>query len=262
MNTDMPQGQELMQPHELAPQPVMVSDSASLMSAIALAARDPTVDVTKMERLFAMHKEMQADQARRAYGEAMATCQAELPKIIKDRENKQTDSWYATLDAIVRQIAPVYTKHGFSLSFDTFKSDVEKCIGVSCTVMHAGGHEKVFHYDQPIDDSGIQGAVNKTQTHARGSAITYGRRYLTLMVFNLNTGFDDDGNAASGGGGPPLDDVSVGFIERAANCQHPQEARELRTEVIKHYRSTNKVPGEVMKAINAARDATYPRDAE
>ena len=35
-----------------------------------------------------------------------------------------------------------------------------------------------------------------TQVHGVGSAFSYGRRYLTCLVFNIPTGDDDDGNAA------------------------------------------------------------------
>lgn len=235
------------------------NQSMMIVEAVTRAASDPNVDVSKMERLWAIAKEAQADQAKREYADAMSAVQAELPKIIKDRENKQTSSMYATLDTIIRQIAPVYTKHGFSLTFGTEDSPVEKCIRIVCTVLHRGGHSEVVRYDQPIDDVGIQGAVNKTQVHARGSAVTYGRRYLTLMVFNLNTGFDDDGNAAQNGGKPVTDD-DKGWIEKAQACQHPQDASDLRKDVIKHYGSTSKVPPVVMAAVNTARDSTRPRD--
>ncbi len=36
-----------------------------------------------------------------------------------------------------------------------------------------------------------------TKTPATGSAVTYGRRYLLTMIFNIAVG-DDDGNIASG----------------------------------------------------------------
>ena len=42
-----------------------------------------------------------------------------------------------------------------------------------------------------------------TKTHASGSAITYGMRYLLKMIFNISVGeSEDDGNAAA----------EVGFI--------------------------------------------------
>lgn len=237
--------------------PAGQSPAMAMVEAITRAASDPTVDAGKMERLWAIAKEAQADQAKREYGEAMARVQAELPKIIKDRENKQTSSRYATLDNIIRQIAPIYTKRGFSLSFDTADSPIEKCIRIVCTAMHEGGHSVRFQYDQPIDDVGIQGSVNKTQVHARGSAVTYGRRYLTLMVFNINTGEDDDGNAA---GEKPLDEKAGEWMTKIGNVQDPAQYQEVKRDCIKAYGSSTKVPPKLQAELNKARDAVMPRD--
>lgn len=239
--------------------PAGVSQSAALIEGVMRAAENPNVDPDKLERLYAIAKDARDYQARQEYGEAMAAVQSELPKIVRDRTNNQTNSSYATLDNIIRQISPVYTKHGFSLTFGTEDSPVENCVRIVCKVMHRGGHSEEVRYDQPIDDAGIRGEKNKTPTHARGSAITYGRRYLTLMVFNINTGFDDDGNAAQNGG-KPITDVETAFIARAEAVQHPKEAAALRTEVVKHYGDTRKVPPVVMTALNKARDSTAPRD--
>lgn len=177
---------------------VPVTDTGALMNAIANAARDPNVDVDKMERLFAMHEKMQERQAEQAFSESMKAAQADMPSIRKDRHNSQTNSDYATLDEINSSITPIYTRHGFSLSYDTADSPLDGHVRVVCHVLHKEGHSKAYSYDTPMDSAGIGGKVNKTPTHARGSAITYGRRYLVLMIFNLTTGKDDDGNAASG----------------------------------------------------------------
>lgn len=155
-------------------------------------------DLTQLDKLLDLQFRWDQDQARKAYADSMATAQAEMPAVFKDRYNTQTKSWYATLDSINSRIMPVYTKHGFSLSFDTEDSPLEKCIRIVCRVLHYKGHAETFRYDQPIDDVGIAGSVNKTQVHARGSAMTYGRRYLTLMIFNLTASDeDDDGNRAT-----------------------------------------------------------------
>jgi hypothetical protein len=37
-----------------------------------------------------------------------------------------------------------------------------------------------------------------TKTHAMGSGVSYGMRYLLRMIFNLAIDYDDDGNAAGG----------------------------------------------------------------
>lgn len=155
-------------------------------------------DLTQLDKLLDLQFKWEADQARKAYADSMAIAQAEMPAVFKDRFNTQTKSWYATLDSINNRITPVYTKHGFSLSFDTEDSPLDKCIRIVCRVLHYKGHREEFRYDQPIDDVGIAGSVNKTQVHARGSAMTYGRRYLTLMIFNLvASDEDDDGNSAT-----------------------------------------------------------------
>lgn len=178
---------------------VPLNDSAALMAVISRAATDPNCDVEKMERLYAMHERMQDRQAAEAFAASMSQAQAEAKKAAKDRNNSQTKSDYATLESIDAAIRPAYTTHGFSLSFDTDESPLPNHVRIVCHVMHSAGHTKVYRYDNPMDDKGIQGSVNKTPTHARGSAVTYGRRYLTLLIFNLSTGHhDDDGNSVGG----------------------------------------------------------------
>jgi hypothetical protein len=71
---------------------------------------------------------------------------------------------------------------------------------VVCTIGHRDGHSTTDHHiDVPMDVSGISGKQNKTWTHAKGSTSTYGRRFLTMMMFNVTlAGQDDDGNIAGG----------------------------------------------------------------
>lgn len=213
---------------------VQINDGAALMQAIARAAADPQVDVEKMERLFAMHERMQARQAEQAFAEAMKAAQAEMPMIRKDRHNTQTNSDYATLDAVNTAITPIYTRHGFSMTFGTEDSPLDGHVRVVCTVLHREGHSKAYTYDTPLDGTGIGGKVNKTATHARGSAITYGRRYLVLMIFNLTTGYDDDGNASAGYDSSDwmtaiVDASSMDDLNRVANelkaAQVPESAK-------------------------------------
>jgi hypothetical protein len=207
---------------------VPINDSAALMAAVARAASDPSVDVDKMERLFAMHERMEARQAEQAFNTALAVAQSEMPQIVKDRRNEQTSSDYATLDAINRQIVPIYTRHGLALSFDTAESPLEDHVRVVCRVTHARGHSHTYKHDNPIDDAGIAGKVNKTPTHGRGSAITYARRYLTLLIFNLRTGYDDDGN----GVGDTVDEATQRKeIHDEALSRHMDEVVAIKTAI-------------------------------
>ena len=57
--------------------------------------------------------------------------------------------------------------------------------------------QRRFQVDMPIVTQGIRGQDMMTRTHATISAISYGKRALEVLMFNLAIGDDDDGNAAS-----------------------------------------------------------------
>ena len=164
-------------------------------SPILDAAMNPDLDVDKMEKLFELHERSMEREAMISFNRAMSEAQKEIRPIVKDASNQQTNSKYARLEAINRLIIPVYTAHGFALSFDTGKSEIEGHLLVKCEVSHKDGYSKNYQYDCPLDNKGIAGKVNKTDTHARGSSISYARRYLTIMIFNLAIADEDrDGN--------------------------------------------------------------------
>lgn len=139
-------------------------------------------------------------QAKQEFSVAMANCQAEMPNILKTESNNQTHSKYESLDALNKVISPVYTSNGFSVSFGTDECPLEDMIRVAAEVTHRGGWTKDYHYDLPYDMLGLKGNQNKTKIHASGSTLSYGRRYLLKLIFNLTTvdENDDDGNAAGG----------------------------------------------------------------
>src|SRR6185436_6685763 len=90
---------------------------------------------------------------------------------------------------------PIYTKHGFALSFNTAEGAPENYVRVVCNVSHDGGHSRQFQIDMPADGKGAKGGDVMTKTHAVGSGMTYGMRYLLKMIFNVAIGEDDtDGN--------------------------------------------------------------------
>lgn len=196
--------------------------STDLMSAVAQAALDPRVDVDKMRALFDMRNEEIARVAQQQFSEAMAEAQGEMTPVYKGAWNDQTKSHYARLEHIVEMIVPVYSRHGFSMSFGTVPGAPEGCIRTACDVRHEGGHVEHYELDMELDNAGIAGKVNKTGPHARGSSISYCRRYLTCMVWNIPTGRDDDGNAAGGAPAQPAPEpISE---EHRANLQERIEA--------------------------------------
>lgn len=181
---------------------VVPSESTALITVIERAARDPSIDIDKMERLLAMQEKIFARQAEAAFNAAMALCQAEMPQIVPRSSNEQTSSMYAALEEIDRPARPIYTKHGFALSFGTIDCPIEGCFRQTCLVTHCAGHTRLYQADLPSDMAGIKGNPNKTGIQAFGSTMSYGQRYMTKLVFNIVIGGEDnDGNGPTLGPG-------------------------------------------------------------
>lgn len=179
--------------------PDNVVGAASLMEVISRAASDPTVDVNKLERLMAMAERMQNQGAERAFNEAMKAAQEEMPRILRDASNSSTNSKYARLETVAKKVTPIITKNGFSISFGTDTSPLAGHYRITAIVSHVGGHSRPYFADVPSDMTGMKGTQNKTATHGFGSTMSYGRRYLTLLIFNITlVNEDDDGNASDG----------------------------------------------------------------
>lgn len=187
-------------PQELADDfhaPIQSEDN-SLMATIARAAADPNVNIEKFERLMALKERGDAKEAEREFNIAMNEVQEAIKPIAADASNPQTKSKYASYLALDKALRPIYTSHGFSLSFDTGEAGTDM-VRVLCYVSHRDGHSRTYKVDMPADGKGAKGGDVMTKTHATGAAMTYGQRYLLKMIFNIAVGEDDDGNSADTG---------------------------------------------------------------
>lgn len=167
-----------------------------IMQIIERAATNPDVDIDKMERLLQMQERILDRNAEADFAASMTIVQSLLPAVAKDAANNQTNSSYSRHETIAKAIKPIYTQEGFSITFSEGDSTKENHIRVIGILRHRSGHVEQHHLDIPFDNAGIKGTVNKTNTHAAGSTYSYGRRYLTCMMFDVATGDDDDGQAA------------------------------------------------------------------
>lgn len=182
--------------HEIVP---ANGQSASLMEAIVRAASDPSSDPEKAEKFLNMALQLQAKEAEKAFNVAMSAAQTGMRAIGADQSNSQTKSEYASYPQLDRIMRPIYTKHGFALSFDTGDAPSDM-VRVICHVSHRDGHSRSYHVDMPADGKGAKGGDVMSRTHATGAAMTYGQRYLLKLIFNIAVGEDDDGNGASNTG--------------------------------------------------------------
>jgi len=128
---------------------------------------------------------------------ALAAFQAELPKLTKDEKatvkgetkdgRKYDRSYgYADLGQVVEAVLPVLGKHGLSISSGTvFIGD---SFVLEVTLLHEGGDgERTAVW--PLPDPRRSGPQDI------GSAMTYGRRYLTLALTGTYPGGEDDDGA-------------------------------------------------------------------
>lgn len=174
-----------------------VSESNAIISVIERAALNPDVDVEKMERLYEMKEKIDAKNAEVLFNLAMNQAQSEMGRVSADATNNQTRSNYATYGKLDKVLRPIYSRHGFSLSFDTGTQQRDNSEHIICYVSHSGGHTRQYTIDVDSSGKGAKGGDVMTKTHATGSAMSYGMRYLLKMIFNVAIGAeDDDGNAA------------------------------------------------------------------
>jgi hypothetical protein len=159
--------------------------SADLMAVISRAAADSSVDVEKMERLVALKMQLDHDERERLFAAALGRVQALIPPISKHgRTDKAT---YAKLEDIDRAIRPLYAAEGFSLTFNT--DFQEGRVLMTARLRHRDGHFEEKALVLPIDTGAGRNAIQ-----AVGSTVSYGRRHLTKMLFNVvETDEDDDG---------------------------------------------------------------------
>jgi len=168
-----------------------VKENQAMVSFIERAAADSNVDIDKLQKLIELKNSEEARTAKSQYNSAMAACQSEMPEI-QENGAAHNNIKYAKYEDIVKAVKPLLAKHGFSFSAKT--NFDEKFLVAQGIVSHAGGHSEETSIRLPFDNSGSKNAVQ-----AIGSSISYAKRYLFCMLFNITTGGeDDDGNTASG----------------------------------------------------------------
>lgn len=149
--------------------------------------------IDQVRELMNMQIDWEANEARKEYAKSMAAVQKAALPVHKGKWNPQTESWYVDISAIADAVNNLFADEGFYLSFYEGDSTKENHVRVMCDIGHADGHKETRHIDMPIVTTGIKGSTMMTLTHATGSAFTYGRRYLIVMLANLPTP-DNDGN--------------------------------------------------------------------
>ncbi len=155
-------------------------------------ARDPGVDVEKLERLIAMQERIMRHTAKAQFDAAFAEMQGEIPEISEKGQitvEGKVRSHYATNEDIQREIKPVLQRHGFSIRFRNEWLDGGKLMKIVGILSHRSGHSEQDEFIAQADTSGSKNAIQ-----ALGSTRSYGQRYTTIALLNIaSRGTDDDG---------------------------------------------------------------------
>jgi hypothetical protein len=180
------------------------SETAAIMDMIEQIALNPNADVEKLRAVMDMKMMMFNRGAEIEFNAAMAKVQQEIEPVARESHNSQTKSTYAKLESIIQACSPVWTAHGFALSFGSGDSTKPGYYRITCTCSHTAGHSVEYFADLPEDVAGIAGTTNKTKIHGFGSTMSYGRRYLTCLIFNIAlVNEDNDGNKRQPANNPP-----------------------------------------------------------
>lgn len=245
-------------------EPPTAQEPTNLLAVIAAASKDPAVDMDKFERLLKMKREIEMEERERVFDAAMSAAQKEMRPVVVDKANSQTNSKYASYAALDNAVRPIYTDHGFALTFNMGAPQAPDQVRVLCHVSHEGGFARDYHIDMPADGKGAKGGDVMTKTHATGSATRYGMRYLLIMIFNIPTTdrVDDDGNAA----GNRAELLSFEQVEQIEAAIVEKIGPQRRAKLLHHFQAESfedlpaKRFGEIMAVINEAAKMAAARE--
>lgn len=172
MNATPKQEIQVIEPRAVAQTPMDLLNQAVANGNIELA-----------EKLMGLQERWEANQARRAFNEAIAAAKAEIKPINRTATGHNSKK-YADFAAIARTIDPIISKHGLGYRFRSIDSER---IAVTCILFHRQGHSEETTLSGPADKTG-----NKNDIQAIGSTLTYLQRYSLMQALGLAAGTDDD----------------------------------------------------------------------
>lgn len=151
-------------------------------------------DLLKLDKIMAMQIQYRDYQAKQDFSKAFAIAQGKIGVILKDKERVggPIKGNYASFDQMVLQSKEILAEYGISISFKEILTNEPNVFHMRAIVRHVSGHKEFYNLRIPYDTSS-----NKSPVWAKGSAITYCKKYLYSMILCLGTGEDDDGLVAT-----------------------------------------------------------------
>ena len=162
---------------------------ALLESAVA---NNATVET--LEKLMALNERHEANQAKKAFYQAMQEFQRIKPDLPRSQQvsfgGGKTAYNFCPLSEIDKRLREPLEQCSLSYRFETL-TEGDK-YGVRCIVSHVAGHSEGTAMFAPADGSG-----NKNSIQGIGSTTTYLQRYTLISAFGLTTADEDNDGAAN-----------------------------------------------------------------
>lgn len=168
--------------------PVTQQQTAQVLSMLERVLTAPDFDIDRAERLWAMQKEIRAEQAKAEFTAALSEMQSQLPAVKRTGQIKNNSgnvqSTYAKWEHINEAIGPSMRRYGFALTFRVHQEGNK--ITVTGILSHRAGHQDTTQIELAPDTTG-----NKNAPQAIVSAISYGKRTAAGALLNI-TSYDED----------------------------------------------------------------------
>ncbi len=177
---------------------------------LALTKKAP---IETLEKLFALQKDVKAEQAKSAFVEAHARFQSQCPviektKIVMNKDGRSIRYKFAPLDSIVEQIKKPLADNGLAYTWTV--ENQSGTMTAHCKVTHSMGHSESSSFTIPID---MEGYMTAPQKYA--SAQTFAKRYALCNALGISTGEEDtDASDVKKEAEPKDDKAKIMFLLR------------------------------------------------
>lgn len=194
--------------------------------AMAMQAMKAGMSIADMRGMLDLQKDWEANEARKAYVQAMSEFKQNPPEILKRKEVAFSGTQYmhATLGDVTQAIMQALAQHGISHRWDTVQSSGQ--ITVTCILTHKLGHSESTTLEGAPDDSG-----KKNRIQQMASTVTYLQRYTLLAATGLATKDmeDDDGRGGQHDNGAMLQEW-IANANAATTVEVLRETRKMAGE--------------------------------
>lgn len=177
------------------------SQALVLDDFLARAMSDPTIDVTRMQALWEMRKQIMADVEKAEFEEAFTRMQAKLPRVkangvLEYPKNKNDPDGpkkkvcnFAKYEDVWETVLPFLNEEGFTVTYDNTPRPGDGGGLITTCILSRKGYSKRSSIPVPLDNSG-----GKNSLQGYGSSQSYGMRYSLRAAINFVVeGEDDDG---------------------------------------------------------------------